>query len=226
MSAAGFVGVWPLDLVRSRPEPGLGVASGASASARLSLSGHPLPARTSGLAALHGRRVLVLLDGENISYSLKPTADCDYAKLAALLLQHASGGADLHAFASAQPGAAVNYARSYFNAAGYVPHVEPIEVVNGAGGLRKRANSDNEILMHDARLIVTERPDWVVLASGDGDLGCDVARFIARETKGVQFMTLGLRGSFSRRLRVDQNRQVTCNSWIGADVLVRLRPRQ
>ena len=226
MSAAGFVGVWPLGLVRSRPEPGLGVASEASASARLSLSGHPLPARTSGLAALHGRRVLVLLDGENISYSLKPTADCDYAKLAALLLQHASGGADLHAFASAQPGAAVNYARSYFNAAGYVPHVEPIEVVNGAGGLRKRANSDNEILMHGARLIVTERPDWVVLASGDGDLGCDVARFIARETKGVQFMTLGLRGSFSRRLRVDQNQQVTCNSWIGADVLVKLSPRQ
>jgi uncharacterized LabA/DUF88 family protein len=226
VSAAGFVGVWPRDDVRSRSEPGLDVANGGPESTRLSIAGTPLPARTSGLATLYGRRVLVLLDGENISYSLKPTADCDYAKLAALLLQHATGGAALHAFASAQPGAAVNYARSYFSAAGYVPHVEPIEVVNGAGGMRKRANSDNEILMHGARLIATERPDWVVLASGDGDLGCDLARLIARETRGLQFMTLGLWGSFSRRLRVEQNQQVTSNSWIGADVLVRLRPRQ
>lgn len=225
MSAAGFLGAWPTRQVRLQPAPRFGMTSVVSASGRLAIEGGSLPARTSGLDGLRGR-VLVLLDGEAISYSLKPKADCDYAKLAAHLLHHACGRANLHAFASTRPGAAVDYARGYFRAAGYVPHVEPIEVVNGAGGLRHRANSDNEILMHGARLIATVRPDWVVLASGDGDRGYDLARFTARETKGVRFMTLGLRGNFSNRLRVDRNQQVTCNSWIGADVLVRLSPRQ
>jgi hypothetical protein len=226
VSAADSVRAVHPGTVRSRSAFSPNLANGTSAQVHWPVAETSLPARTSGLAPLHGGRVLVLLDGENISYSLKPVADCNYAKLAALLLQHSSGGADLHAFASAQPGAGVNYARSYFNAAGYVPHVEPIEVVNGARGLRKRANSDNEILMHGARLIATERPDWVVLASGDGDLGCDLARFISRETKGVQFMTLGLRGNFSHRLRVDHNQQVTYNAWIGADVIVALSHRQ
>lgn len=184
----------------------------------------PLPVNTAGLAALQGRRALVLLDAENISYSLKPNADCDYRRLAALL-RNQSPTAQLHAFASAAPGPALDYARTYFQQAGWLHHLVPIEVVRDAGGVRKRANSDAQVHLHGAKLIATCAPDYVVLISGDGDLGCDLARFLNAEAPQARFMTLGLPHSFSHRLRVEQNNLVSCNAWLGVDVVVGL-PRR
>lgn len=182
------------------------------------------PEQQSVLGVLQGRQALVLLDGENISYSLKPNADCDYRKLAALLRSQCAA-AHLHAFASAPPGPPMDYARAYFQQAGWLHHLVPIEVVRDASGVRKRANSDAQIHLHGAKLIATCVPDYVVLISGDGDLGCDLARFLRVEAPQARFMTLGLPHSFSHRLQAANNSQVSSNAWLGADVVVGLPHR-
>jgi NYN domain len=210
-------------------QPGWGLPRSSNTEKSLSLSRASgttcrLPSATNGLAVLQGRQALVLLDGENISYSLKPNADCDYRRLAALVRSQCPA-AHLHAFASAPPGPPMDYARTYFAQAGWLHHLVPIEVVRDASGVRKRANSDAQIHLHGAKLIATCAPDYVVLISGDGDLGCDLARFLSAEAPQAHFMTLGLPHSFSHRLRVEQNNQVSCNAWLGADVVVGLPHR-
>lgn len=210
-------------------QPGLGLphpnnTEVSASKCRASGATWRLPRATTGLTVLQGRRALVLLDGENISYSLKPTADCDYRRLAALLRSQCPA-ACLHAFASAPPGPAMDYARTYFGQAGWLHHLVPIELVRDASGVRKRANSDAQIHLHGAKLIATCVPDYVVLISGDGDLGCDLARFLHVEAPQARFMTLGLPHSFSHRLQVTNNNQVSSNAWLGADVVVDLPHR-
>lgn len=176
-----------------------------------------LPGRTGPLELLHGRDVLVLCDVDNLSLGARDLGyKVSYRKLAELL-HRSSRSCQLHAFF---PGSRGKHGRTeYFAARGWTVHMNEIEVVYTYHGPQRLSNSDSLILLWAGWLAAQRQMDLVVVASGDGSLGCDIARFLAGREPACQVITLSLVGSTSCRLDARTNPYVWANLALGKDAL-------
>ncbi|GEM_PF-2239072 len=180
----------------------------------------PLAEETGPRELLADRHVLVLCDAENLSYGAESLGyRLSYFRLARWF-QGAAKGCELHAFYSCEP----DDLRSnrYFSRRGWIPHAHPIETVRTGRGSKRLANSDNLILLWAGWLAATSEADSVIVASGDGTLVHDIARFLTCKQPDRPVMTLSLAGSTSLRLDALYNPFVKANLCIGKDVLRRL----
>lgn len=181
------------------------------------------PARTTGFEQhLHGR-VLLMGDMENMSYGLRKRGyDCDYGRLRKAF---ASGNSNLsaHAFACVFGEDAGKYAKTYFSEAGWQPHIGLARTVQTYQGPQVKANSDNQILLACGELINATRPDTLVLATGDGDLGEAIVEFYAKRLKHGSVVVVSTVDATSRRLRKDVNPYVKANVLVGWDCIVPVR---
>lgn len=179
--------------------------------------GRPLPARTGPLELLHGRDVLVLCDVDNLSLGARDLGyKLSYGRLAELL-HRSSRNCRLHAFF---PGSRGEQRRiEYFSARGWIAHMNEIEIVQTRQGPQRLSNSDSLILLWAGWLAGQSQADLVIVASGDGSLVCDTARFFAGCEPPRRIVTLSLVGSTSCRLDASTNPYVWANLSLGKDAL-------
>lgn len=172
---------------------------------------------TGPLSILNRRRILVLADDENLRYSARDLGCKISYRFLAERLQAASRRCLLHTFFSHDPD---DYRRTdYFSARGWTPHGYIIETVESWRGVERVANSDNLILLTAGHLAGRVKCDVVVIASGDGRLVTDTARFVMECMKRVEVVTLSVPHSTSARLDATRNDAITANIELGADCL-------
>lgn len=179
----------------------------------------PQLARNTGpLSLLSGARVSVFLDIENLRGGAQ---DLGYwVSFAALAdqLRQACRFVALHAFYSCEPG---NDAwTQHMQRCGYRTHPRDIETIQTRQGELRLANSDSRLLFLAGHLLTDSTADLVLIASGDGDLVCELAAGIQSLPRPLPVLTLSLPGSTSRRLDVRTNRRLSANLELGADVLI------
>jgi hypothetical protein len=178
-----------------------------------------IAALTGPLAALAGRKVLVLADVENLSYGARDLGYKISYRTLADRLRAASRACALHAFFSREAG---DEARAhYFEARGWVAHQRDIQVVRTCRGAERLSNSDNLILFTAGVLVSRSDAEAVVVASGDGTLVCELAAAIRALPRRRQVITLSLAGSTSWRLDAAKNPDIAANIEIGRDCLFR-----
>jgi hypothetical protein len=160
--------------------------------------------RTGPLDPLSGHKALLLADVENLSFG---AADLGFSlcyQRLSTVLTICCPGAELHAFFSRDK------EDKRFEAAlsriGWHCHARDIETVPTAYGSKRLANSDH-VLAFGAGLFATRDCfEVIILATGDGALGCDLAAAIRRHRgKDISLFTLSVAGSTSRRLNSTRN---------------------
>lgn len=206
-----------LDLPAQGPRVARVPAAALLASRALFRRGNLLPARTGPLELLHGRHALVLCDVDNLSLGARDLGyRVSYRRLAELL-HRSSRSCRLHAFF---PGLWGEQRRiEYFTARGWTAHMNEIEIVQTHQGTQRLSNSDSLILLWAGWLATRSQADLVVVASGDGSLVCDIARFLADCGPIRQVVTLSLVGSTSCRVDANRNPYVWANLGLGKDAL-------
>ncbi len=166
-------------------------------------------------------KVLLLADAENISYTLRNEGfDCNFGVLRQRVSQRV-GALHAHAFATVKGESACQYAQDYFAREQWTPHINTATTVQTQDGTRLRANSDNEILMCAGELISRIQPDTLVIATGDGDLGCDIAQYFQRRNQRAQVLVCSVKSSTSHRLLATNNPKVKANVWLGWDCIAK-----
>lgn len=175
-------------------------------------------AKTGPLEMLAAKHVLLLADVENLAISATDLGrSLCFASLDRLLRQHA-GDVSCHAFFSRK--ADDRKLVHAFTAIGWRAHPRDIQIARTARGIETFANSDHMICF-GAGMLVSQKPyDVVVVATGDGALGCDLARAIQQHgAPGAEVVTMSLAGSTSYRLNAATNADLDGNIEIGADCL-------
>jgi hypothetical protein len=174
---------------------------------------------TGPLQVLRGRKLLVLVDDENLRYSARDHGlKLSYTTLAQTL-QRISRDCSLHTFFSRSGG---DKRRSkYFDLAGWTVHVNNIESVHAARGTKHPANCDNFLLFTSGILASRSQADTIVLASGDGDLVCALAQAICELPKKRTVVTMSIAGSTSQRLNAAHNPHIAANIELGMDMMHR-----
>ncbi|WP_422050857.1 hypothetical protein [Shimia sp.] len=192
---------------------------------RLSLSGpggrkrSAIVASTTGpLAPLSGKRALLLADVENLSISASDLGrSLCFRSLDRVLRRH-STNISCHAFFSRK--AEDNELVDAFMAIGWRAHPRDIQIARTTRGIEKFANSDHTICFGAGMLLSRSTYDVVVIATGDGALGCDLAKAIREHSApGVSIITMSLAGSTSHRLNAANNADFDSNIEIGSDCL-------
>jgi len=177
------------------------------------------------LSAIRARRVLVLLDEQNLSISARNLGwELDY-RLLAELIRSTARGAELHLFTAAD--AHDHHTARRFQQLGYVAHVKTIRHVYLPGGRhRSDSNVDNLFSFRAGLLTARTTCETVVLGSGDYGLAGELAGAITdRDTdRTLAITTLSLPGSTARDLDARKNPFITANLEIGLDVLKSLSP--
>lgn len=178
-----------------------------------------LPAQSLGFDTLQRLgKTLFVIDGENINISLNNAGwNADYAAL----LSYLDGKCEElepHVFTTAQDHA-VERVKRYYAGTGIAPHVRYVENILTANGPSRHANSDNELLLQLGYLCAKQQFDTVVLATGDGALGCSAINFLAELRSPPRAYTCSVMGATSPRLLTENNPLVNGNLWIGQDVL-------
>ena len=152
---------------------------------------------TGPFAALDDvRRTLVVADIENWAYSARDLdQQIDFAALADLLKRRLPR-TELHGVLSVDTDD-LDAARLEGAAHGWIAH--PRAIFTSA--TRRHANADTLFACATTALLARRCPTAVILGTGDGALGVDVARFIRQEFPSCQFIaTLSLAGSTSHLL--------------------------
>jgi len=199
----------------SMPKP-VSVPLPARAHCRLRRHGD-FPATTGPVDLFRGRKVLVICDVDNLSVGAKDAGyTVSYAKLGQLLREN-SESCELHAFF---PVNAKQKGRiDYFRKRGWKTHANEVQTFQTCRGRERLSNSDNQILLWSGLLAASSDADMIVVASGDGTLVCDIARFFARSATPRPVLTLSLVGSTSARLDASQNTDIFANLELGKDML-------
>jgi hypothetical protein len=150
---------------------------------------------------------LVLADAENLSYNLRRTGyDVDYVGLRSAFAGH--NQVEAHAFATLPSEQALNYAKTYFESAGWRSHLKLSKRVASCQGTRLLANSDNQILLWAGALITQYRPSNLFVCTGDGDLGCDIAEFAKASIPAISMTVVSTQSACSHRLHPQTNPQI------------------
>ena len=210
------------DLLRPFRSPDLPVHAPPSqpASRSAPCAGRLLERTTGPLEALGGLAVTVVADFENLICSAE---DLGYRLCPGSLaerLRAAAGDIQLNAFYSqglggpGLPAALVN--------GGWSSHVGPTHYPVSARRTARSSNSDNNLLATTGYLLCATKPDAVVIASGDGELGAELARSIRMLDRNCRLVaTMSLPGSTARRLDARLNQHIDLNIEIGEDCMVR-----
>jgi hypothetical protein len=160
--------------------------------------GPGLPPATD-LGPLAGRRVLAVVDDENLRISMtrRLGVRLSYRTLRGRLEEAAAGVTPVVVF-SAAPGD--DRRARYFSDRGWHPVPVPIEVVMTRDGPVRKANADFDIAFEAGRLAAGGGAEAVLVGTGDGELGVAIARGMRRALPGCRVFALGVPGSTSRRL--------------------------
>ncbi len=163
--------------------------------------------------------VLVLTDVENLSYGARDLGFKLSFQNLGLKLRERTKDCELHAFFSREPGDERRV--RYFEERGWIAHPRDIERVQTYKGKKLLANSDNMILLHTGFLVRMSPIRFVIVASGDGTLTCDIARFLSSLPSPRKVVTMSLAGSTSSRLDATKNPEILDNIEIGLDCMHR-----
>lgn len=171
---------------------------------------------TGPFAALVGaRRTVIVADVENWAYSARDLGrSIDFAALAQLLRQNLAR-AMLHGVLSVDA-RDVEATRLEGSARGWIAHPRAIF----ASATRRHANADTLFACAVTAIVAREKPDTVVLGTGDGALGLDVARFLRTAfPRCRRIATLSVAGATSHLLDAAREPAITANLEIGRDVM-------
>lgn len=183
--------------------------------------GYDIPLHTGPLHALQGKRILVIVDDQNLQLSAKALGHKVSYRSLGTLLKRTTRTASLHTVFAQH---ADDPRRSlYFQLAGWTPHSRAIERVRTHRGMETRANADNLMVFLTATLASRSRADTILIGSGDGDLACDLATALQQLPTRRQIVTLSLAGSTSYRLDANRNSAIAANVELGRDCLRPLR---
>lgn len=175
-----------------------------------------LPAATGNFAALkRPKRVAVILDAENLVYSARDyDLHLDFVHLARLLRQRFPR-VEMHAVVSVRPDE-VSATRRDAERAGWVGHARPIVTTP-----RNRcANGDVTCAFIAATLLGRLKADTLLLGTGDGPLGLDIARAARSSFPGCrQIATLSFKATTSHLLESENAPEIDANLHLGGDVL-------
>lgn len=176
-------------------------------------------ARVTGpLRPLAGRRVLVIADVENLTYGAADLGLTLRYRRLSMLVASGCAAAEFHAYFSRER--EDRHFEDLLAANGWEAHPRDIETVVTVHGRKRCANSDHAIAFGAGVYATQPRFDAVVLATGDGDLGCEIAAAVRRERgPGLVLCTLSLAGSTSRRLDAAHSGDIDANLEIGLDCL-------
>jgi len=176
--------------------------------------------KTTDLGAIKGRKVMVLLDEQNLSITARDLGyELKYGLLARRI-REAAESARLHLFTASNPDGRNTSKR--FEVLGYVTHVKTIRRKPlPDGGQRSDCNIDNLFAFWAGLLTVDNGWDVMVLASGDYGLSGELAEAICRRDtdNSTKLMTLSLPGSTAQDLDAQKNPNITANLEIGLDLL-------
>jgi len=185
----------------------------------MSLDYFAVPALTGPLDYLRGKRVIVLVDTQNLTASAdKFGRKFSYRRLAELLRLNTANNA-LHAFFSATGNN--GYRAEYFEERGYIPHAYPIHHVATCRGTERRSNIDLLFAAIGGAAVSRSHADVVLLCSGDGQLVCDMALAISMFPKHRGVATLSFAGATSNTLDAKKNTLIDANIEVGRDLLIR-----
>lgn len=190
---------------------------------RMSAGGIAVLEKTTCLAAIQKRSLLVLVDEQNLSHSAGNLGYSLKCKTLARRIRAASKEAEIHLFTAANAGD--EKAARKFNYSGYITHVKTIRLKPLPGGRQRRdSNIDNLFSYWTGLLTVSKVRDMVILASGDYGLAGELAEAIHSHDAGknVEIVTLSLPGSTSQDLDAEKNQHITANLEIGLDLLAPL----
>lgn len=176
--------------------------------------------KTTKLSPVVDRRVLALLDEQNLSVSARYLGyRLDYGLLVERM-RSASERIRPHIFTAAQPGD--DHKARQLSEFGYIVHVKTVRRTQLRGGhIRRDSDIDNLFSFWAGKCASRNGFDAIVLGSGDYGLSGELAQAIA-ERRGpglVRIVTLSLPGSTSRGLDARKNPHIASNMEIGLDVL-------
>jgi hypothetical protein len=176
----------------------------------------PLPADTD-LSALAGKRVLCLLDEDNLRISIKSHA----LRLAFDLLRRklSATARSVSAWVVLTAELGDTRRQAYLVPRGWQVVSVPREIVMTITGPRMKANADMDICFLAGSLVLKGQFDAMLIGSGDGDLGVAIARGIRRLQAVPDIYTLSVPGSTSHRIRPSNNPTLfAANILIGRDI--------
>lgn len=175
---------------------------------------------TTDLAAVSGRKVLILLDEQNLSIGAR-NHGCmlDYGLLAERI-HSAASQADLHVFTAVD--LHDGRKKMQFEKIGYRVHVKTIWYT----AMNRNSNIDNLFAFWTG--VYSLRTSWDVIVFGSGDYGLsgELSQVVRsqRRRRQIGIMTLSLPGSTSQYLDAQKNQDITANLEIGLDLLRPLCP--
>ena len=178
-----------------------------------------IPAETLLPPILRDKRIVGVLDIENMSIGARDLGRAISYEALQLLLSDMTNSLDLHACFSKEPND--NWSEHECRRGGYKPHARDIVKVMTPNGVRRFANSDLRMAFTAGRILRQRAFDVVLFGTGDGDLGCELAS-AARTSLGRQVLigTMSTPGCLSRRLQISTNPEIDFNIVLGADCLL------
>jgi len=184
--------------------------------------------RGTDLTSVSGRRLLVLLDEQNLSITAKKQGFRLQYDLLAKRFKTVAETAELHIFMAVELWYEATK-RQRFEESGYTVHLKRIRSRQFANGRRKcESNIDNLFAFWAGMSALRAEPEILVLGSGDYGLSGELAKETCeqRRNKAMSVMTLSLPGSTSQDLDAETNPNITANLEIGLDLLKPLAKRK
>lgn len=175
-----------------------------------------IPARTGPLPRGLRGRILLLADVENLVLSARDRGlALDFAALRAVFGQVPGCTIDLHAIYSEMPEDAP--VAAWLKERGWTATPRP-PIEQGRG--RGHRNADTWVAFFAGSLLSQKRYDGLILGTGDGLLGLDIARSARAVCPGLGIVaTLSVSGCTSRLLVADSaGGDISVNMLIGRDV--------
>jgi hypothetical protein len=178
---------------------------------------YAVPAYTGPLQVLQGKRILAIMDDQNLQISAKALGYKVSYRSRGALLKRTTRTTALHTVFAQH----VDDPRRtlYFRLAGWTPHSRTIDRVRTHRGMETRANADSLMVFITATLASRSRADTILLGTGDGDLAIDLCMALHELPTRRQIVTLSLAGSTSYRLDASRNSSIAANIELGRDCL-------
>ena len=177
------------------------------------------------LSAIADRKVLVLIDEQNLTRGVMDHHLMLQYDLLAKLIRSTASSAKLHIFIAAKPNDGKR--RKHFARIGYTVHVKTIR--------RKYSDDDQHLMDRNVDNLFAfwaglfarrNRFDVLILASGDYGLSGELSEAIQsmRPDGTLAIMSLSVPGSTSQGLNAKRNPNIAANLEIGLDLLRPLGP--
>lgn len=174
------------------------------------------PDQTIFASPMTGSKVLLVADAQNMSHSLRVAGyDCAFDKLLRAIPASPSA-IQAHAYARLKTDEDLAFANQYFTTAGWQSHCRLAPVVNGEQRIVK-SNVDNDLLLSVGELLANGDVAHLVVASGDGDLVCDVVAHIQGHRHQPQVHVLSIAGTTSSRFHALLGHGIETTTLLGWD---------